>query len=124
MKRIRQKVLDPKASPQLTQVTPVVASVDGKNAFRFVSAHMGMERAIEMAKEFGICMVSIKHCNHFDMSASLVEQAINAGIMSLVLTNSPPALPVWDGRTKLMGVSPIAHGAPDGHSQIISGAPI
>ncbi|KAJ5737894.1 Malate/L-lactate dehydrogenase [Penicillium malachiteum] len=78
MKRIRQKVLDPKASPQLTQVTPVVASVDGKNVFGFVLAHMGMERAIEMAKEFGIGMVSIKYSNHFGMSAWLVDQAVNA----------------------------------------------
>ncbi|KAJ6007271.1 Malate/L-lactate dehydrogenase [Penicillium herquei] len=114
MKRIRQKVLDPKASPQLTQVSPVVALVDGKNAFGFVSARLGMERAIEMAKEFGIGMVSIKHSNHFGMSAWLVEQAVNAGMMSLVFTNSSPALPVWGGRSKLMGVSPIACGAPGG----------
>ena len=49
MKRVRQKVLDPAAVPELNQITPVVASVDGKNAFGFVSAHMGMARAIEMA---------------------------------------------------------------------------
>ncbi|KAJ5279146.1 Malate/L-lactate dehydrogenase [Penicillium angulare] len=114
MKRIREKVLDPIAVPELSQTTPVVASVDGKNAFGFVSAHMGMERAIEMAKVFGIGMVSIKHSNHFGMSAWLVEQAIDAGMMSLVFTNSSPALPVWGGKSKLMGVSPIACGAPAG----------
>ncbi|KAJ5106722.1 Malate/L-lactate dehydrogenase [Penicillium angulare] len=114
MKRIREKVLDPTAVPELSQTTPVVASVDGKNAFGFVSAHMGMERAIEMAKEFGIGMVSIKHSNHFGMSAWLVDQAIDAGMMSLVFTNSSPALPVWGGKSKLMGVSPIACGAPAG----------
>lgn len=52
-------------------MTPVVASVDGKNAFGFVSARIGMEQAIEIAKEFGIGMVSIKHSNHFGMSAWL-----------------------------------------------------
>ncbi|PWY82075.1 Malate/L-lactate dehydrogenase [Aspergillus heteromorphus CBS 117.55] len=114
MKRVRQKVLDPSATPELTQITPVVASVDGKNAFGFVSAHLGMERAIGMAQDFGIGMVSIKHSNHFGMSAWLVQQAIDAGMMSLVFTNSSPALPVWGGRSKLMGVSPIACGAPAG----------
>lgn len=114
MKRVRQKVLDPAAVPELNQITPVVASVDGKNAFGFVSAHMGMARAIEMAKEFGIGMVSVKHSNHFGMSAWLVQQAIDEGMMSLVFTNSSPALPVWGGRSKLMGVSPIACGAPAG----------
>lgn len=75
-----------------------------------------MACAIDMAKEFGIGMVSIKHSNHFGMSAWLVQQALDAGMMSLVFTNSSPALPVWGGKEKLMGVSPIACGAPAGKS--------
>ncbi|GCB21286.1 malate/(S)-sulfolactate dehydrogenase [Aspergillus awamori] len=114
MQRIRQKVLSPSATPTLTEKTPVVAQVDGHNAFGFVSAHMGMQRAIEMAKVYGIGLVSIKHSNHFGMSAWLVQQALDAGMMSLVFTNSSPALPVWGGKSKLMGVSPIACGAPAG----------
>jgi LDH2 family malate/lactate/ureidoglycolate dehydrogenase len=73
-----------------------------------------MTAAIEMAKEFGIGLVSIKHSNHFGMSAWIVQQALAAGMMSLVFTNSSPALPVWGGKSKLMGVSPIACGAPAG----------
>ncbi|CEL04653.1 Putative Malate/L-lactate dehydrogenase [Aspergillus calidoustus] len=114
MQRIRQKVLDPSSSPELQQITPVAASVDGKNTFGFVSAHLAMQRAIEMAQEFGLGLVSVKHSNHFGMSAWLVQQAIDAGMMSLVFTNSSPALPVWGGMSKLMGVSPIACGAPAG----------
>ena len=114
MARIHQGVLDPKASPTLHQITPVVAQVDGHNSFGFLGAHLGMSRAIEMAKEFGIGMVSVKHSNHFGMSAWVVQQAIDADMMSLVFTNSSPALPVWGGKEKLMGVSPIACGAPGG----------
>ncbi|OKL56178.1 hypothetical protein UA08_08562 [Talaromyces atroroseus] len=114
MKRIRQKVLNPSATPQLQQVTPAAAIVDAQNGFGFVAAHMGMQKAIEMAQVFGIGLVSVKHSNHFGMSAWLVQQAIDAGMMSLVFTNSSPALPVWGGKSKLMGVSPIACGAPAG----------
>lgn len=114
MERIRQGVLDATASPVLNQVTPVVAQVDGQNGFGFLAAHQGMDRAIEMAKEFGIGLVSVKHSNHFGMSAWVVQQALDAGMMSLVFTNSSPALPVWGGREKLMGVSPLACGAPAG----------
>ena len=116
MERIRQGVLDAKAQPVLNQVTPVVGQVDGKNAFGFLCAHLGMSHAIEMAKDYGIGMVSIKHSNHFGMSAWIVQQAIDAGMMSLVFTNSSPALPVWGGKDKLMGVSPIACGAPAGEA--------
>ncbi|KAK4902549.1 hypothetical protein LTR27_000486 [Elasticomyces elasticus] len=97
MARIRQGVLDPKAQPTLQQITPAVAQVDAHNAFGFVAAHMGMKSACIMAQTFGIGM-----------------QAIDEGMMSLVFTNSSPALPVWGGREKLMGVSPIACGAPGG----------
>jgi LDH2 family malate/lactate/ureidoglycolate dehydrogenase len=47
----------------------------------FIAAHMGMAKAIEMAKESGIGMVSVKHCNHFRMSAWVVQQALDAGIV-------------------------------------------
>jgi LDH2 family malate/lactate/ureidoglycolate dehydrogenase len=122
--RIRQGVLDPTAQPTITEKTPVVAQVDGKNAFGFVAARLGMEKAIDMAKTYGIGMVSVKHSNHFGMSAWLVQQALDAGMMSLVFTNSSPALPVWGGKEKLMGVSPIACGAPGSeHDFILDMAP-
>lgn len=64
VERIRSKVLDPAAQPQLHQITSVVAQVDGKNGFGFIAANMGMQRAIEMAQEAGTDMVSVKHSNH------------------------------------------------------------
>jgi LDH2 family malate/lactate/ureidoglycolate dehydrogenase len=124
--RIRAGVLNPKTTPKLTQVTPVVAHIDGQNGFGFVSAHMGMQRCIEMAQEFGIGMCAVKHSNHFGMSAWIVEQAVDANMMSLVFTNSSPALPAWGGKEKLMGVSPIACGAPgkeNGNPFILDMAP-
>lgn len=116
LSRIRQGVLDPKAQPTLHEVTPVVARVDAHNSFGFVAAHVGMQKAIGAAELYGIGMVSVKHSNHFGMSAWLVQQALDAGMMSLVFTNSSPALPVWGGKSKLMGVSPLACGAPAGKS--------
>lgn len=77
-----------------------------------------MQTAISMARTFGIGMVSVKHSNHFGMSAWIVRQAIDGGMMSLVFTNSSPALPVWGGKSQLMGVSPIACGAPGGDKSI------
>ncbi|KAF2729937.1 malate dehydrogenase [Polyplosphaeria fusca] len=112
MERIRQGVLDPKASPTIEHVTPVVAKVDGHNGFGFLAAHDGMAAAIDSAKTFGIGMASVAHSNHFGMSAWIVQQALDANMMSLVFTNSSPALPAWGGKSKLMGVSPIACGAP------------
>lgn len=114
IERIRKGVLNAKASPTVHQVTPVVAQVDGHNGFGFVAAELGMRTAINMARVYGLSMVSVKHSNHFGMSSWIVQQAIDEEMMSLVFTNSSPALPVWGGKSKLIGVSPIACGAPAG----------
>jgi LDH2 family malate/lactate/ureidoglycolate dehydrogenase len=123
MTRARKGLADPRAQPVMTQITPVVAQVDGKNAFGAIPSKMGMAKAVEMASTFGIGLVSIKHSNHFGMSAWLCQQAIDAGMLSLVFTNSSPALPTWGGRSKLLGVSPIACGAPGEHPFILDMAP-
>ena len=123
MTRARKGLTDPKAQPVVTEISPVVAQVDGKNAFGAISSKMGMAKAIEMASTYGIGMVSIKHSNHFGMSAWLCQQAIDANMLSLVFTNSSPALPAWGGSSKLLGVSPIACGAPGEHPFILDMAP-
>lgn len=51
-----------------------------------------MSACIDSAKVFGIGMASVKHSNHFGMSAAFVRQANRAGYMSLVFTNSSPAV--------------------------------
>jgi LDH2 family malate/lactate/ureidoglycolate dehydrogenase len=124
IERIRQGVLGATAEPVVKHVTPVVTHVDAQNGFGFVAAKAGMTAAIESAKTFGIGMCSVAHSNHFGMSAWLVQMANEAEMMSLVFTNSSPALPVWGGRSKLVGVSPIACGAPGSeHPFILDMAP-
>ncbi|OCF31429.1 hypothetical protein I316_06831 [Kwoniella heveanensis BCC8398] len=118
MKRIRNGVLDPKAVPTVKEITPVVCQVDGHNSFGFLPATLAMEKCIEMAKTYGIGMASIKHSNHYGMAACYALQAVRENMMSLVFTNSSPAMTVWGGREKLMGVSPIAAGAPGGPDSI------
>ncbi|KAI1328982.1 Malate/L-lactate dehydrogenase [Xylariaceae sp. FL0255] len=114
MARIRAGVLDATASPQVTQITPVVARVDGCNGFGFLAASAGMDAAIKMARTYGIGMASVHRSNHYGMAAWIVQQALEADMMSLVFTNSSPALPPFGGKAKLLGTSPIACGAPGG----------
>ncbi|KAI1465387.1 putative malate/L-lactate dehydrogenase [Daldinia caldariorum] len=115
MARVRSGVLDAAASPDVAKVTPAVARVDGRNGFGFLAAEAGMRAACEMARELGVGMAGVRRSNHFGMSAWVVQQAIDAGMISLVFTNSSPALPAFGGRSKLLGVSPIACGAPGGN---------
>ena len=62
----------------------------------------------------GLGLAAVKHSTHFGMAALYVLQAIEAGMISLVFTNSSPALPVWGGKSKFLGAAPLAAGAPGG----------
>lgn len=114
IERIRQNVLDPASSPQLEQTTPVVALVNSQNAFGFVAAQLGAQRAIEMASDFGIGMVSVK----FGMSAWMVQQAIDAGMLPLVSTNPPLRFLYGVVGLSLWASSPSACGAPAGKERL------
>ncbi|OTA36911.1 hypothetical protein BTJ68_03712 [Hortaea werneckii EXF-2000] len=91
--RIRQGVLDPHAEPTLHVKTPVAAQIDAHNNFGFIAAAQGIQHACTVAETYGIGMVSIKHSNHFGMSAHLCQTALDhpsGPMMSLVFTNSSP----------------------------------
>lgn len=113
--RVRAGVLDPRAEPAVTPVTPAVARVDGRNAFGAVVADRAVAAAVAMARgPCGLGVVACARSNHFGMAAWVVRRALDAEMLSLVFTNSSPALPAWGGREPLLGVSPLACGAPGG----------
>ncbi len=114
VERLRAGLVNPRPNVRIEAVTPVVASVDGDHGFGFVVGHRAMDRAIEMARESGIALAGIRHSTHFGMAALYVQQALDAGLLALVFTNSSPAVPVWGSRGAFLGSAPFAAGAPGG----------
>lgn len=106
-KRIRCGLVNPSAVPSFTNITPVVIACDGDNGMGFVVAHEAMNRAIAVAEVLGLAMVGVRNSTHFGSSAEYVQQAIDSNMMSMVFTNSSPALPPWGGRKAWLGSSPI-----------------
>ncbi|MCJ1445381.1 MAG: hypothetical protein MMC23_005886 [Stictis urceolatum] len=123
LSQLRNGTLFPASTPIVKEITPVAAHIDGQNAFGFLSARAGIDFCIAAARTFGIGMASVKNSNHFGMSAWIVQRALDACMMSLVFTNSSPAMPAWGGREQLLGVSPIAAGAPGDPPFVLDMAP-
>jgi LDH2 family malate/lactate/ureidoglycolate dehydrogenase len=112
--RLRRGLINPRPALAPRRVTPVAASLDGQDGFGFVVGTRAMREAIDMAREFGIGIVSVRRSTHFGMAASYVLQALDAGLISLVFSNASPAMPPWGARTALLGTNPFAAGAPAG----------
>lgn len=104
------------ARPQVTvnKVAGAVAHVDGDNGMGFIPSHIAMDTACDLAGEMGIGLVGVHRSTHFGMGASYALRAIERGYISMIFTNSSPAIPMWGGRTTFLGASPIAAGIPGG----------
>jgi len=113
--RVRRGLVNPKPELVVERVTPMVGALDGQNGFGFVVATKAMAAAMDMAREFGVGVVSARRSTHFGMAACYTLQAIEAGFIALVFTNASRAMPPWGGREGFLGTSPIAAGAPSGN---------
>ena len=80
LERVRRGLVNPKPELKVERVTPMAGSLDGQNGFGFVVATKAMAEAMDMAREFGVGVVSARRSTHFGMAANYTLQAIEAGL--------------------------------------------
>lgn len=119
VRRLREGLVNRSPKLEVTFAAPGVAHLDGDNGMGYVVATRAMEVGLEIAQKLGVAMVTANHSNHFGMAASYVKQALDAGFGAIVLTNAPPLMPVWGGRTPFLGTSPFAMGVPGGKQPLL-----
>ncbi len=114
LKRIRQRLNNPRPNVAVSRVAHAASQVDGDNGMGAVVGTRAMAEAIRLARDTGTGVVAIKHSNHYGMAAYYVLQALDAGLIGMAFTNSSPALPPWGGRKPFFGTSPLAFAIPSG----------
>src|SRR3546814_19074879 len=82
--RVRKGLVNPAPNLKVEKKTPVAGSLDAENGFGFVDATHAMAEAMNMASEYGLGLVSVKHSPHFGMAAAYVLQAVDAGYIQRV----------------------------------------
>lgn len=114
LERLRRGLVNSRPDIRVEQVAGAVASVDGDNAMGFLPSHLAMDEAMRLAESAGIGLVGVRNSTHFGMGALYVLQALERGFVSMVFTNSSPAIAMYGGRSAFLGASPIAAGVPGG----------
>ncbi|MCJ7873378.1 Ldh family oxidoreductase [Phaeobacter sp. J2-8] len=116
LERLERGLVNPNPDMKVTKVAGAVAHLDADNAMGFLPSHLAMDTAMDLAETAGIGMVGVHRSTHFGMGALYALQAIERGYVSMVFTNSSPAIAMWGGRSTFLGASPIAAGVPGGTS--------
>jgi L-2-hydroxycarboxylate dehydrogenase (NAD+) len=116
LERLNRGVVNPTPDIKTTKVAGAVAHIDADNAMGFIPSHLAMDAAMDLAVDAGIGMVGVNRSTHFGMGALYVLQALERNFVSMVFTNSSPAIAMWGGRNAFLGASPVAAGVPSGAS--------
>jgi L-2-hydroxycarboxylate dehydrogenase (NAD+) len=114
VERIQKGLVNPRPNVTVKKVAGAVSIVDGDNGMGFIPSHRATEEAVSLASHNGIGLVGVHRSTHFGMGALYALQAIEAGYISMIFTNSSPAIAMYGGRTTFLGASPIAAGIPGG----------
>ncbi|MDA8193924.1 MAG: Ldh family oxidoreductase [Thermaerobacter sp.] len=119
--RIEQQLIATQPALRWEQRQPSLVHLAGGNGLGPVVAWRATEKAIALAEQYGMGMVSVSQSNHCGALSVYCMEAARRGLIVLALTNTPPGIAPWGGRAAFFGTNPIAWGFPrrPGHPPLI-----
>lgn len=85
---------------------------NGHRGFGPLNARLAMDRACELAKEYGIGLVALGNNNHWMRGGSYGFQAADKGCIGICWSNTMPNMPAWGGKDRKIGNNPLIMAIP------------
>lgn len=92
---------------------------DGFQGPGIVNAIKCTNRAIALAKQYGMGMVALRNTNHWIRGGTYGKQAANANCISILFTNTKPNMPPWGGKESRIGNNPFVVSIPRKKGHVI-----
>jgi (2R)-3-sulfolactate dehydrogenase (NADP+) len=106
--QVRAGKVDGNAQPKLSLSLPGAIAVDAANGFAYPALDLAVERLTETARHQGIAFAGVRRSGHCGAMGLFVETLARAGLVALMVANTPAAMAPWGGRRPLFGTNPIA----------------
>ncbi|MBT8038648.1 MAG: 3-dehydro-L-gulonate 2-dehydrogenase [Xanthomonadales bacterium] len=110
---VERGVVRPDREPSRVRSTGAVETWDGRLGPGNLNAWACMGRAIEMARDRGVGVVSLRNTNHWMRGGSYGLRAAGSGCIGVCMTNTQPNMPPWGGREAAVGNNPLVIAAPN-----------
>lgn len=93
---------------------------DGQLGMGNTNAKKMMDRAIELAHQYGIGCVALRNTNHWMRGGAYGLQAAEHGCIGICWTNTQPNMPAWGAKDRRIGNNPLIMVVPkaDGHIMV------
>jgi 3-dehydro-L-gulonate 2-dehydrogenase len=116
---VRKGFVKKNVEPELISKFNAFEQWDGKLGAGPVNALRCTERAIEIARKFGIGCVALKNSNHWMCGGTYGRKAAEAGFILLSWTNAIPTIPPWGSNDPKLGNNPLVIAIPRETEEII-----
>jgi 3-dehydro-L-gulonate 2-dehydrogenase len=104
--------VDVNAEPTKVAGLGAIERWDGHRGVGNLNAWASMERAIALAKQYGIGGVALANTNHWMRGGSYGLQAVEQGLFAICWTNTLANLPAWGATSPTLGNTPLVIAIP------------
>lgn len=114
---VRQGWVNPTASPRLAFQLGNLEIYDGQLGPGITNALFAMDRAMDLARDMGFGLVSLRNTTHWMRGGSYGWHAAEKGFMSICWTNTESCMPAWGAQSAGIGNNPFVMSIPrkEGH---------
>ena len=116
---IKKGIVFPDREPLALSQLGMFERWDGQQGVGNLNADFAMDRAIKLAKEFGISCVTLQNTNHWMRGGNFGWQAVEAGCIGLCFTNTNPNMPAWGGSEPKVGNNPLVIAIPRSSGPVV-----
>ncbi|HWM09104.1 MAG TPA: Ldh family oxidoreductase [Solirubrobacteraceae bacterium] len=114
VERLRAGAINPRPRPSVERRDGAVALVDGDQGPGQVAALHATDVSIELAREYGVGVVTVRRSAHFGAAAYYAIRAAEQGLVAMAMTNTEPLVIPHGGAEPALGTNPICLAAPAG----------
>ncbi|MGH8889563.1 MAG: Ldh family oxidoreductase [Acidothermaceae bacterium] len=112
LRRIAAGGINPRAELTVASAHGATVALDGNAGLGHWQLWDAVGRASQLARIFGIGMVSVANSNHCGALGAGVIGALPDGHIGFAMSNGPAVMPPWHGRSPVLSTSPLAAAIP------------
>jgi ureidoglycolate dehydrogenase (NAD+) len=118
VKLLERGEIDAKAQPRLVHDRAATFIVEGGHGFGPVAVMQAAARAVERAKQTGVCFALIRHTTHTGAIGRYAQWIAERGCAAVLMGAGPTLMAYHGARVASMATSPIAIAVPSGNGPI------
>lgn len=112
LQRLRSRAINPRPQVRTLRGSRGLEVLDGDDGPGFIVGRQAMLRAVTLAQDYNIGMVSVVRSNHFGAAALYARIAAERGMLGIAMTSVGPNIVAPGGSKPIIGNNPIAIAIP------------